>query len=109
MEYPVIHLLRCNRVFLTGWNIAIAVTKQSEKEGSAGIDLIQADIQGSTTLGLLLGDTPAEIHVDQLDMSLEAAFLEFREYYTYKMVTFYVHIFKGAADKYSNCSPSLCH
>jgi hypothetical protein len=60
---------------VTGWDISITMTQQPEEIGTAGIDLIQADVQGTAAFRLLLGDTLAEVNINQLDMPFSAALL----------------------------------
>ena len=53
-----------------GGDPVVALAEDSDEEGSAFVDLLEAEVEDLVFLGFLFGDSPAEVDVDEVDAVL---------------------------------------
>jgi hypothetical protein len=58
---------------------AVAFPEETHEERARAVDLGEADGENLALLGLLLGDAPAQVDIDELDLALAAAAAELGE------------------------------
>ena len=97
------------RNVVVGRNPAVPLAQQPNEERPAVLDLVQADFQGFASLGVLLGHTPAQVHVDQVEVPRGAPLPQFREHLADQMIPFRVHVAEGRGDEHTNGFPNGGH
>jgi hypothetical protein len=65
--------LRATPISAHPWPIpAVALPEQHDEEWAAGADFVEAELEGLLAGTLLLGNAPAQVNLDQLDLALAA-------------------------------------
>ena len=61
------------------WHPSVAMANDPDEEGAARIDLLQTQADRPLAAGLLLGDPPSQIDVDELDTIRRQPLAQLRE------------------------------
>ena len=85
---------------------AVALADQTDEENGyarpAAVDLLKADGQGFSTAALLLGDAPAQVHIDEFHLPLPTSAAQFWEHLPDQQVSFLHEVSEGGADEDAN-------
>lgn len=83
------------------------MAEKAEKERAAIVYATKADLDDVLIVsGILLGDAPAQVDVDQSKPSSLTPILEFGEHSLDEIISLSVHVIKGAADEDEDFFPA---
>ena len=88
---------------------AVALAQDAHEMGPAPVDLRQAQVEDLVVVGLLLGHTPTQIDIDQVDAVLLQPGPQFREDHFDQVVPLRVHVAEGGGDEDADGFPFQCH
>jgi len=90
-------------------HVAVTLADDGDEERSGLFDPLEADGQRLIVLGLVFGDTPAQVHVEKLQPQLFDAFAQFREDDGDQVVPLRMHVAEGGGDEDADGFPRCAH
>ena len=78
---------------------AVALAQQADEERAAGADFVEAELEGFLARALLLGDAPAQVHLDQFDLPLAAEPAQFGPGLGHQFIALLHHVAEGGGDE----------
>ncbi len=84
---------------------AVALAQQANEERAAGADFVEAELEGLLAGALFLGNAPAQVHLDQLDLEFAAAAAKLGPGMSHQFVALFHHVAKGGGDEDADAAP----
>jgi hypothetical protein len=99
--------IRINFIFFR--NPSTTLTKETEKEWTAFIDPVQADLDGVLVHCVRFGNTPSQVNIDQVEFSLLAPFPQLGKDPFHEVIPLGVHVIECAAHEDADGLPRKGH
>jgi len=87
----------------------VAVAQDADEERPALVDLLEAELEDLVVLGLLAGDAPTQVDVDQADAVLLQPFAQGREDHLDEVIALRVHVTERRRDEDTDGFPGTAH